>query len=104
MRDILSELKDNTYKPSISRLKKLLGDPIDFLDTSFSGNYYTRMGEAHEHYLIYDKLPDNFDVVKGTEPSPFNNDLMWSLIDSLVELMMEGGEFEESFEEAVENS
>jgi hypothetical protein len=102
-RDILSELKAGTYKPSISRLKKLMEDPMLFLDTSFTGNYYTRMGTGHESYLTFDKLPSNFAVVKGEEPGPFNP-LMWSFVDALSFLIMQGGSYEESFEEAVDLS
>lgn len=101
MRDILQEIKDGTYEVSPTRLKRIEDNPIDFLDTSFKGNFYTRRGSAFEELLTEGKLT-SFDVIEGEEPDP--NSKIWTVIEPLAGLVLDGYTIEEGFEEAVSKS
>lgn len=104
MRDILRELEEGTHVVSISRLKRLMKEPSEYLDTSFTGNFYTRRGSAFEKLLIEGDISDEFDVIKGEEPDPFSSQ-MWSLIDVLTGILtVQGGTVDDHWEEAVSQS
>jgi len=101
MRDILQEIRDGTYEVSATRLKKIEGNPMEFLDTSFKGNFYTRRGSAFEELLTMGKV-SSFNVISGKEPDPYSK--IWGVIEPLAGLVLEGYTVEEAFEEAVSES
>lgn len=97
MRDILKEIKEGSYAVSPTRLARIEKDPMEFLDTSFKGNFYTRRGSAFEELLTEGELT-SFEVISGREPDPGAK--IWTLIDPLSELVLGGHTIEESFETA----